>query len=308
MRVCFIYNPESGKGKIISYLDWIKQAFLKKNQEIEFYSTKQEKDAYYFTKNNSGFDMLLVAGGDGTLNEVINGIMDKKEKPVIAYIPTGTVNDVGHLIGMKKRVKKTVNIMLDKPVVKPIDICKINDKYFVYVAAAGKFTKSSYDISRKSKKILGKLAYFLRGSKELFKDYNMPIKLTYSKGIYEETSSLIMILNGKRIGGFQLFGLKNKLDDGMLSLRSFKRESFMFLRVLAFFLTGGLYDTRKNKTFRDSNFIIETDDDVSWNIDGEFMGKGSIEVSVVSKAVNFIVNKKYIKRNFVKEKKNKEKK
>lgn len=109
-------------------------------------------------------------------------------------------------------------------------------------------------------------------------------------------------MNGRRIGGLSLYNLKNKLDDGLMSLRSFKRERFMFLRVMLFFMTGGLYDTRKNRTFRDSYFKIETNDDVSWNIDGEYMGKGSIEVKVVPRAVKFIVNKRKLKRSFVKEK------
>lgn len=302
MKVYFIYNPESGSGKIISYLTWIEEEFKKYDHEITLYKTEKTKDAYHQALLTSSYDMVLVAGGDGTLNEVINGVMELEKKPVIAYIPTGTVNDVGHLIGMKKRVKKTIKIILKKPVVKELDICKINDKYFVYVAAAGKFTKSSYDISRKSKKYLGRTAYLLRGSKELFKDYNIPIKVTSNIKVYEETSALILIMNGRRIGGLSLYNLKNKLDDGLMSLRSFKRERFMFLRVMLFFMTGGLYDTRKNRTFRDSYFKIETNDDVSWNIDGEYMGKGSIEVNVVPRAVKFIVNKRKLKRSFVKEK------
>ncbi len=302
MKVCFICNPESGSGKITSYLTWIEEEFKKYDHEITLYKTEKKKDAYHQALLTSSYDMVLVAGGDGTLNEVINGVMELEKKPVIAYIPTGTVNDVGHLIGMKKRVKKTIKIILRKPVVKELDICKINDKYFVYVAAAGKFTKSSYDISRKSKKYLGRTAYFLRGSKELFKDYNIPIKVTSNIKVYEETSALILIMNGRRIGGLSLYNLNNKLDDGLMSLRSFKRERFMFLRVMLFFMTGGLYDTRKNRTFRDSYFKIETNDDVSWNIDGEYMGKGSIEVKVVPRAVKFIVNKRKLKRNFVKEK------
>ncbi|MDY0133956.1 MAG: diacylglycerol kinase family protein [Acholeplasmatales bacterium] len=278
MKVCFICNPESGSGKITSYLTWIEEEFKKYDHEITLYKTEKKKDAYHQALLTSSYDMVLVAGGDGTLNEVI------------------------HLIGMKKRVKKTIKIILRKPVVKELDICKINDKYFVYVAAAGKFTKSSYDISRKSKKYLGRTAYFLRGSKELFKDYNIPIKVTSNIKVYEETSALILIMNGRRIGGLSLYNLKNKLDDGLMSLRSFKRERFMFLRVMLFFMTGGLYDTRKNRTFRDSYFKIETNDDVSWNIDGEYMGKGSIEVKVVPRAVKFIVNKRKLKRSFVKEK------
>lgn len=298
MDVCFIYNPESGSGKIKSHLTWIEQEFLKYNHEITLYETKKEKDAYYKALLTSDYDMVLVAGGDGTLNEVVNGIMKLEKKPIISYIPTGTVNDVGNLIGMKKNIKKSLKLILNKPLIKDVDICKINDKYFVYVAAAGRFTKSSYDISRKSKKTLGRVAYFIRGSKEIFKDYKMPIKVTSTTAVFEETSSLILLLNGRRVGGFKLYRLKNKLDDGLVSLRSFKRDSLMFFKLLLFFLSGGRYDTRRNKTFRDSYFKIEISDDVSWNIDGEFMGKGSIEVSVIPKAIKFVVNKTKLKRNF----------
>lgn len=169
MRVCFIYNPESGSGKITSYLAYIEEEFLKYNHEITLYATKREKDAYLYAKLSSEYDMVLVAGGDGTLNEVVNGVMTLDNKPTIAYIPTGTVNDVGHLIGMKKNVKKTLRLILKKPIVKEMDICRINDKYFVYVAAAGRFTKSSYDISRNSKKRFGKVAYFLGAHKKSLK-------------------------------------------------------------------------------------------------------------------------------------------
>lgn len=303
MNVCFIYNPESGSGKIISYLDWIKEEFLRYNHAITLYETKKEKDAYYKVLESNEYDMFLIAGGDGTVNEVVNALMQLETRPIIAYIPTGTVNDVGHLIGMPLRIKRAVKMILEKPYVKDVDICQINDKYFVYVAAAGKFTKSSYDIKRKYKKRYGRLAYFFRGSREIFKDYKIPIKVTHEGETFEELCSLILALNGRRIGGFHLYGMKNKLDDGQVSLRFFRRESWLLLRVIAFFLTGGLYDTGKNKTFRSSSFKIETDDNVSWNVDGEYMGQGSIEIDVVPKAVKFIVNERKARKNFTKTKK-----
>lgn len=301
MNVCFIYNPESGSGKITSYIKWIEQEFSKYNHAITSYKTEKENDAYHIALDSNNYDLLLVSGGDGTINEVVNAVMQLNKKPIIAYIPSGTVNDVGHQIGMSTNIKKAVNIILKNPLVKPIDICQINEKYFIYVAAAGKFTKSSYDIKRKHKKRYGKLAYFFRGSRELFKDYKIPIKVTHDGGEFEDLASLIIALNGRRIGGFHLFGMKNKLDDGKVALRIFRRESWLLLRVITFFLTGGLYDTRKNRTYRSSYFKIETDDDVSWNIDGEYMGQGPIEINVIPKAIKFIVNEKKSRKNFVKE-------
>lgn len=300
MNVCFIYNPESGSGKITSYLKWIEQEFINHNHNIKLYETHQVNDAYYYAKEAGKYDMVLVAGGDGTLNEVVNGLMELEKRPVIGYIPTGTANDVGHLIGMKKNVKKTVRMILKRSCVKETDIVKINNKYFIYAAAAGKFTEASYDIERNLKKRFKTFAYFLRGSKDLFKDFKIPTKATFDNGTYNDMCSLILIINGRRIGGFKLFGIKNKLDDGNLSVRFFRRESWLFLRIAAFLLTGGLYDTRKNKTYQTSKITIETDNDVSWNTDGEFMGKGSIEIEVVPKAVRFIVSTRKVNKSYLK--------
>lgn len=303
MNVCFIYNPESGSGKITSHLKWIEEEFIKNNHNITLFETHKRKDAYNYAKDASNYDMVLVAGGDGTLNEVVNGLMELEKRPIIGYIPTGTVNDVGHLIGMKRNVKKTVRMILKESHIKETDIVKINDSYFVYAAAAGKFTEASYDIERSLKKKFKTFAYFLRGSKDLFKDYKIPVNAKFDNGSYNDVCSLILIINGKRIGGFRLFGIQNKLDDGKFSVRFFRRESWLFLRIAAFLLTGGLYDTRKNKTFQTSKLTLKTRDDISWNTDGEFMGKGSIDINLVPKAVKFIVNKKMVNKTYLKTKK-----
>ncbi len=300
MNVCFIYNPESGSGKITSHLNWIEQEFINHNHNITLYETHKNKDAYYYAKVAGKYDMVLVAGGDGTLNEVVNGLMTLDKRPVIGYIPTGTANDVGHLIGMKKSIKRTVRMILTNCIEKETDIVKINDKYFIYAAAAGKFTEASYDIERNLKKRFKTFAYFLRGSKDLFKDFKIPVDASFDKGNYNDICSLILIINGKRIGGFRLFGIKNKLDDGKLSVRFFRRESWLFLRIAGFLLTGGLYDTKKNKTYKTSKLTLETNDEVSWNTDGEYMGKGSINIEVVPKAVKFIVNKRRVNRVYTK--------
>lgn len=292
MKLLFIYNPESGKGKIVKELPFIKIYLKEKGFLMTIKRTTKVSDAYNFAKASQSYKMVLVAGGDGTINEVVNGLMELKEKPLLGYIPTGTVNDVGYLIGMSKNIKKSLKIIFEEAFFKKLDITKINDKYFLYVGATGIFTKSSYDLKRSDKKRFGALAYFMRGSKELFKDYKMAVDIKYDGGRIRGPYSLLLFLNGPRVGGFKLKRLKSYLDDGLIEGRFFKREPGMLLRLFGFFITRGRYNTSKNTTFRSSEFLVEIDKDSEWNIDGEYAFKGSAVLTVQKKALMVAVNKK----------------
>ncbi len=290
MKIAFIYNPESGSGKISTLLDWINEQFKLHGHELTFIETQKPKDAEIFASKHSEFEMLLVAGGDGTLNEVVTGIVPLEKRPIIGYIPTGTVNDVGHLLGIPTNIKKAVKMMLDKPKVREIDVTKINSHYFVYAAATGKFAKASYDVLRKDKKRLGFLAYYKRGTREIFKDYKIPVKATFDNGEFNGECALILFLNGPRVGGFRLTNMKSKLDDGLIEARFFKREPGVIFRLLGFFFSGGLYSTRKNKTFHSSKYVLEVPSDVEWNTDGELACNGSVTLEVIPKAIKIITH------------------
>lgn len=292
MKILFIYNPESGKGKIKSKVTYIKEYIEKRNHKLTIKPTTKPTDAYHYAKEINGFEMILVAGGDGTLNEVVNGLMKLDKKPLLGYIPTGTVNDVAHLIGIPKNINKALKIIFEDNVKKKIDITKINDKYFVYTGATGKFAKASYDIKRSLKKKYGVFAYLYRGSQELFKDYHMATDIKYDEGRFRGPYSLLLFLNGPRVGGFRLHRLKSKLDDGLIEARFFKREPGMLFRMFGFFASRGLYDTKKNKTISSSKFIVEINKNSEWNIDGEYAFNGSAYLEVINRAITIFINQK----------------
>ena len=292
MKILFIYNPESGKGKIRTKLAYIEKYILNLKHELVIKPTRKPLDAYNYSLNSKGYDMVLVAGGDGTLNESVNGIMELVEKPLIGYIPTGTVNDVAHLIGIPKNIKKALKIIFEDKVIKKIDITKLNDKYFVYTCATGKFAKASYDIKRSLKKKYGVFAYLYRGTQELFNEYYMAADITYDKGRFRGPYSLLLFLNGPRVGGFRLFRLKSKLDDGMIEARFFKREPGMLFRMFGFFASRGLYDTKKNKTISSTKFKVEINKNSEWNIDGEYAFNGGANIEVLNRAIKIVINEK----------------
>ncbi len=298
MKIPFIYNSESGTGKIKKYIKWIDEQFVKAGHELILLPTKEPLDATLIASKYHDCKMMLVAGGDGTLNEVVNGLMENDKRPYIGYIPAGTANDVGKLLGMSRRIKKTVKIILKEPLIKAVDISKMNDRYFSYAAATGMFSKASYDLEQSSKKKLRKIAYIIRGSKEAFKKFNIPIKVTHDHGSFEGNYALVIFLNGYRLGGFNLYFLKSTLDNGLISARFFKQNTGVLARIFWFFFTGAYHDTKKNKTIKSSYFKVETVPETEWNTDGEKALNGSIEIKVIPKAISFIIHPKVAKKNF----------
>jgi len=298
MRVGFIYNPESGSGKIERNSKYIVDAFTAKGHVIDILKTKKTLDAKRYAIE-SDHDMLLVAGGDGTLNEVVNGLMTKEKRPKIAYIPTGTVNDVAHMLGISMNVKKAVKLILETGEVKKMDVSKINDTYFTYAAATGRFTKASYDVKRKDKKRFGILAYIVRGITDLLFDYKMPMKITYDGGVLEKTFTLLLFLNGPRVGGRNLYLMKkSKLNDGKIEARIFEHRRFwMLIKILTFFAIGGLV-MRGGHRLTSSFYEIEVEHDqadIDWNTDGEKTEKNGVRIDVIQEAIEIYVSKRAAK-------------
>jgi diacylglycerol kinase (ATP) len=298
MRVGFIYNPESGSGKIERNSQYIIDAFTAKGHVIDVLKTKKSLDAKRYAIE-SDHDMLLVAGGDGTLNEVVNGLMTRENRPKIAYIPTGTVNDVAHMLGISMNVKKAVKLILETGEVKKMDVSKINDTYFTYAAATGRFTKASYDVKRKDKKRFGVLAYVVRGITDLLFDYKMPMKITYEGGVLEKTFTLLLFLNGPRVGGRNLYLMKkSKLNDGKIEARIFEHRRFwMLIKILTFFAIGGLV-MRGGHRLTSSFYEIEAEHDqadIDWNTDGEKTEKNSVRIDVIKEAIEIYVSKRAAK-------------
>lgn len=292
MKVGFIFNPESGNGKINRLYPMIEKAFIAKGHDISILKTQKSGDAKLFAQEPV-FDMLLVAGGDGTLNEVVNGIMTLDKKPRIGYIPTGTVNDVAHLLGIPRNIKKALNLILETGELRKMDVSKINSTYFTYAAATGKFAKASYDLKRSDKKRFGSLAYVVRGITDMFYDYKMPLKITHEQGVIDKTFTLLLFLNGPRVGGINLFLIKkSKLNDGKIEARIFERRRYMTLfKVLSFFAIGGLV-SKGVHMLKSSFYDIEAKGYVEWNTDGEQIEKNSARIEVINEAIEIYVSRR----------------
>ena len=303
MKSIFVYNPESGKGKIKQYKDYIIEKLSQKYGEIECVETEYAGHAHDLAKDAVGkYDYFFVSGGDGTINEVVNGFGGAENKPILGYIPSGTVNDVANSLGLSKNIKKCVKILVEGNVFEH-DIFKVNNRYGIYVCCAGLFTKTSYDTSRRSKKLFGKFAYFAKVLKDINTEKPTHVKLEVDGETIEKDCAMILIFNSKSTAGFKI-NRKAKLNDGVVELllfHSHKKSIWLaeILRTARFFFFGvNSVKNSKKVTYRQtSSFKMKLEDGTTINLDGEKSGHGSFNFSVIHKGLSIIVPRKTNRRN-----------
>ena len=303
MEKClFVFNPQSGKGKIKKNQEKIEKLLSEKYQVEVCPSQYAGHIGQMVLEKGGDCSIIVVAGGDGTLNEVVNSISRLERKPKIGYVPSGTVNDVARSLRIPKKIKKSVKIILQGDAFAH-DIFRMNDRYGIYVCCAGLFTESSYATSQSHKRRMGKIAYAFHGIKKVFSTPAVKLKLTYDGGQVEDKFALMLVLNSRSVAGLKI-NRKASLNDGFVDVALIRTEKDKvnlrgIFRVVKFFLFGLPKKSSKNiKIFKLDKFNIETTTDTIINLDGEKIGAGSFDFEVVKAGVQIIVpNSKKLMKN-----------
>ena len=218
-KMLFVFNPKAGKGKIKTHLLDIVDIFSSHNYEIIIRSTQAPRDAYEKAKEYAdSVDLIVCSGGDGTLDEVVTGIMEVDSSVPIGYIPAGSTNDFANSLFMPKNMTKVAEMIMEEELYH-CDIGRFNQKTFAYVAAFGLFTDVSYETDQDLKNVLGHVAYVLEGVKRLFdiKSYHMKVS---SEEVQVEDDFIVgMITNSRSVGGFKnLTGKNVDMNDGFFEV------------------------------------------------------------------------------------------
>ncbi|MDI6453125.1 diacylglycerol/lipid kinase family protein [Peloplasma aerotolerans] len=299
MKFLLMYNPVSGRANFKSNLAKIIKEFSKTNHEIDIYESKEPKDLEKVSAIESKhYDVFLVAGGDGTVNEVLNGMMNSEKKPILGLLPSGTANDIAAILGINKNIKRSLKIYFnEKPV--EMDVNQLNERYFLYTVASGILSRISYDVTRRHIKKYGYFAYVIEAMKDFSHDYRYPVKVKYDHQYLSCECVMILGLSTNRVGGMSLVNFsESKLNDGLFELRFFKRaKSFWRFRLLSSFIRGGK-KLREDIHLVSSKFEIETSSNVEWNVDGEYACKGNIVIKTQKKAIKVFASPKRKKRYF----------
>jgi diacylglycerol kinase (ATP) len=296
MKCVYVYNPKSGKQNNPQIREYVLTKLREKFDTVDCMPTRKRGDAGLFARQACGiYDVLVVSGGDGTVNEVVNAIAYVPDRPKIGYIPTGTTNDLAHSLKIPKNVKKAVKIILDGKYVSH-DIFRVNDKYGIYVCAFGLFTGSSYGATSVSKKKFGRLAYFKYGIQELFGAKPFLVTLDFGENTFTGNYALGIIANSRYVAGYKI----NKMatcNDGYVNVilvndKVKKGVSLgALLRIAKIFLFGmnSIKKTKNCIILKLNKFKMTLPEDAQINLDGEAGFKGSFDFEVLKQHIDIFV-------------------
>ena len=273
-RLLFIFNLRSGKGKIKENLAEIVDIMVKAGWEVTVYTTQCQGDAVEKARLEAGeYDRIVCSGGDGTLDEVVTGMMKAKSRVPIGYIPAGSTNDFVNSMGIDNDMRKAAQIAASGRMF-PCDIGRFNDDFFVYVAAFGLFTDVSYQTSQDMKNVLGHAAYILEGAKQLWDIPSVRMQVEYDGNVLYDEFIYGMITNSNSVGGFDgLISGDVILNDGVFEVTLIKTpKNPMELSEVLACLTNIRKESDMLYTFQTSSIKFTSSESVSWTLDGEYGG------------------------------------
>ena len=269
-KVKFIYNPYSGENSIITDIDKVIMVHQKYGYSVVPYRISLEYDlSKAFEDMDEGYTYVLVAGGDGTVDNVVNHMKRLNINIPIAILPVGTANDFAKFIGMPQDVELACEQILNSRV-KNVDVGKINDKYFINVASTGLFTDVSQKTDVNLKNTIGKLAYYVKGIEQIPNFRKLKIKVTSEEMVYDGDMYLMLVFNGQTAGNFKL-AYKSQIDDGMLDVIIIKAGMIKDIIGLFIKMLRGehLEDVNGLLYFKADKIEIECYEDIVTDIDGE---------------------------------------
>ena len=291
----FIYNPHAGKGRVKTRLADLQDAFARAGWLIIAHPTQGPGDAAAAAAELGGsVDRVVCCGGDGTLHEVISGLMALKHRPEIGYIPAGTTNDFSRNLrlprGMDARAETAA-----AGCPRLVDVGRFNDQYFIYVAAFGAFTDVSYDTPQSFKNLFGHLAYVLEGAARLPNLHSYHLTVESDAGREEGDFIYGMVSNTVSVGGFQSRGHNVSLDDGLFEvvLIRFPQNPAQFQSILTYLMQGGTGDAGGMVTqLRTANLRVTSQAPLPWTLDGEYGGDPTdTRIQVVKQTVSIVYGK-----------------
>lgn len=277
-KMLFIYNPRAGKSQIRSNLLDMIDIFVKAGYEVIAYPTQAQGDGIKaVTERQIGYyDMIACSGGDGTLDEVVTGMMQCEKRLPIGYVPAGTTNDFAGSLGIPRSMEKAARVIVDGRSFR-CDVGGFNENIFVYIAAFGLFTDVSYETRQDMKNVLGHMAYVLEGMRKLSKVKSYAMKVTSGDKVIKGDFIFGMITNSLSVGGFKkITGDNVKLDDGVFEVTLIRRPGNpVELNTIMAAMVNRNIDTDLMECFTASELQIESAEDIAWTLDGEFGGRHS---------------------------------
>jgi YegS/Rv2252/BmrU family lipid kinase len=271
MKILLIVNPMAGKGRAGEYMGALVSMYAEKGAAVTAVATRSSGDAQRIaSESGADYDLVVCMGGDGTLHEVVSGLMKLENRPRLGYIPAGTTNDLASTLGLPKDIMEAGRAVLDGGTAQ-MDVGSFESDHFMYLASFGLLSEVAYSTPQKKKNAMGRLAYILYGIMHLKDIRTYHARIECDDGVLEEDYLFCSITNTHRIAGMlSLEGKQVSLNDGLFELLLLKdpRNPFLLMKVIASAFLGK-YDERYIKLLRTSKVNITSAVSIPWCLDGE---------------------------------------
>lgn len=287
-KILFIVNPQAGQGKAVHMLDVIIPELAFDGSPVTVRFTQRAGDMEEIVaEEGHKFDRIMISGGDGSLNELVNGVLGGKVESKLAYLPTGTTCDFAVNFDYPDTMAEIVRVGRFGTR-RELDLGLVNEeKYFVYVASFGAFTDSSYGTPSELKQTMGRLAYVANAIKNMNQITKIPTKIILEDEILEENLLFSAVLNSIQMGGIvKLDPSTVRLNDGYFELIAVRYPakvsdlSFVLNALMQQDFSHELFIYKKVKSVK---FVFESD--MALTLDGEFGGNHkSLDIRVLPQA------------------------
>ncbi len=270
-KAMFILNPSSGKEQASEYREQVEETLFSMGYEVDTRETQKQKDATCFAEEacEKEYDFVVAMGGDGTINEVVSGLAEKKHQPLFSLIPLGTVNDFARALGISLDPPEAIEA-LKTGYEKRVDIAKVDKHYFMNILAIGDIAESTYEVDPEQKTKLGALAYFIEGVKAITSESETYFEVEHDHGIWSGEAKLILVALTNSVGGFEKLAPEALTDDGMLHLYIVKNVALpAFVRIATSVIRGKLEEDPAVEVVHTTRISIKTNEPLSSNIDGD---------------------------------------
>ena len=302
-KVLLLLNPKAGKADVKKRLLEIVDLFVKSGYDVTVRPSQKKREiSQIIKKEGSKYGLVVCCGGDGTLNETINGLMtmpfaDEEtaalNRPILGYIPTGTTNDYASSLQLPKDIIEASKVILEGYTYL-CDVGTFNERYFAYIAAFGVFTDISYKTPHKSKIIFGKIAYFIQAIKTKIKLKSYHLSIETPDRQFEGDYIFGMVTNSKFVAGFkEIDSEKIRMDDGLLEVMLIKTPRN--LKELNKIISSFLMQDKNCEfilRFKTDQLNIISPTQIPWTIDGEYGGNDrDVTIKNKKKAIKIIAKK-----------------
>ncbi len=274
-RMLFFVNPNAGHAEIRTHLMDVLRIFTLGGYDVTVHPTSRAREIPDVIRTDGGqYDMIVAAGGDGTLNEAVSGLMCLEDPPPLGYLPGGTVNDVASTLRLPKDCLEAAAIVVGGREAR-IDLGSFNDRWFAYVAAFGAFTGVAYRTAQNDKRILGRMAYLLRGVQALGEIRPIPVRAVTADRVIEDRVILGLVGSTTSVGGFKAKrDLEISLTDGLSEVILVRdiRSLLDLNNVAAAILKQDFTREEYFYSLKTGHIDFYFEQDVPWTLDGEFGG------------------------------------